>query len=393
MYNYIKNMIFYCFFYTSQCFANVSENYQVQIESIVSEKIPGIVLLVETPNSSFLGSAGLSNIEQSIAMSPEAIMPNGSAGKKLTSLFAAMLHDEGVIDLDTPIVQYLPMKFIEKIPNSKSMTIRQLLNHTSGIFEYNDAEDYAFFKAQFTQKDKLKTDIFPLSFALNQPANFKPNESWEYSNTGYALTGIILENVLKKHPSKAMREKIFKPLGLNSSYFKGVEEHKPDFISGYFYNDGDANFPSPMNAWFDTKDVIGSSAFSDAPLASSVKDMAKLLKSIVTETEVIKSSVRKNIIGKKNLVDAWGAKFYRSSELYYGLGLFIEKIDGTTIYHHGGTEFGYFTQNIYIPNGDISITAFVNCGVNDYCEDRFKELTFNILDSFVGIRKDIQPVE
>lgn len=64
MYNYIKSIIFYCFFYTSQCFANVSENYQVQIESIVSEKIPGIVLLVETPNSSFLGSAGLSNIEQ-----------------------------------------------------------------------------------------------------------------------------------------------------------------------------------------------------------------------------------------------------------------------------------------------------------------------------------------
>jgi len=389
MCKYIKSIFFLCVFYSFQCFANESENYQTQIDNLVSEKIPGIILLVETPNSHFLGSAGLSNTKLDLPMLPDAVMPNGSAGKKLTSLLAAMLHDEGMLDLDASITQYLPTELLSKIPNSRKMTTRQLLNHTSGIFEYNDSQDYAFFKAQFSHINELKTDIFPLSFAFNQPENFKPSENWEYSNTGYALVGLILERVLNQHPSKAARKKILDPLGLNSSYSKGVEEHKPDFISGYFYNDGDTDFPSPVNEWFDTKNLMGNSAFSDAPLASSVKDIAKLLKSIVSENKIVKSSARENIIGTKNLVEAWGNKFYQSSKLYYGLGIFVEKTNGVTIYHHGGTEFGYFTQNIYIPDGDISITAFANCGVNDYCEERFQELTFKILDSFLGISKGI----
>lgn len=389
MCKYIESIFFLWMFYSFQCFANESESYQNQIDDLISEKIPGIILLVETPNVHFLGSAGLSNIKLDLPMLPDAVMPNGSAGKKLTSLLAAMLHDEGLLDLDASISQYLPTKLLAKIANSKEMTTRQLLNHTSGIFEYNDSQDYAFFKAQFSHINELKTDIFPLRFAFNRPGNFKPSESWGYSNTGYALVGLILENVLNQHPSKAARKKILDPLGLNSSYSKGVEEHQPDLISGYFYNDGDIDFPSPVNEWVDTKNLIGNSAFSDAPLASSVKDIAKLLKSIVSDNEIVKASVRENIIGTRNLVEAWGNKFYESSELYYGLGVFVEKKGDVTIYHHGGTEFGYFTQNVYIPDREIGITAFANCGVNEYCEERFQELIFNILDSLISLSKDI----
>ncbi len=389
MYKLIKTILFLYIIFAFQCFGNATENYQAQLDNLVSEQIPGVVLLVEAPNVHFLGSAGYSNIEDKTPMSSNAVMPNGSAGKKLTALLVAMLHYEKIIDLDAPINNYLSKGLLNKILYSESMTIRQLLNHTSGVFEYNDVEDNAFFKAQFTQADKLKTDIFPLRFALEQEASFKPGEGYSYSNTGYALIGVILEKVLGEHPSKAIRKRIIDPLSMSSSYVKGVEKHVPDLISGYFINDTYPDFPLQMNVWIDFKDIIGSSAFSDAPLASNVIDIAKLLKSIVTGNEVVKNNVRKQMIGNKNLVKAWGAKFYKSSELYYGLGIFVEKINGITIYHHGGTEFGYFTQNIYIPDGDISITAFTNCGVNDYCEGRFQELTFNILDSFLGITKVI----
>lgn len=96
--------------------------------------------------------------------------------------------------------------------------------------------------------------------------------------------------------------------------------------------------------WVDTKDIIGTTASSDAPLAS---------------------------------------------DFYYGLGIWVEEINDRKFYHHGGTEFGYFTQNIYIQEGDVSITAFANCGVNDKCEEAFQNFTFEVLDSFLNVTTGI----
>ncbi|ESP91470.1 serine hydrolase domain-containing protein [Pseudoalteromonas luteoviolacea] len=361
--------------------------YQPMLDNLISEHIPGAVLLVTSKSDVYIGSAGFKDLEKKEPMTTDIVIPNGSAGKKLTALLVAMLADEGVINLDVSISTYLDRQLLRQIQHSEQMTIRQLLNHTSGIFEYNDVSDYAFFKAQFAQKDKVTTDIFPLGFALNQPANFKPGKAYAYSNTGYALAGVILERVLKQHPSVAIRNKILMPLKMTSSYSKGVEKHKPKLASGFFINDADPAFPLPMNVWVDTKEIIGTTATSDAPLASSVSDMAKLLRAIVHDNSIVSRSVRATMIGEKNLVESWGPRFYSSSDFHYGLGVWVEKVRGKTFYHHGGTEFGYFTQNIYIPDGDVSITAFANCGVNEHCESEFQNFTFAILDSFLKVRQ------
>ncbi|PAJ73327.1 hypothetical protein CJF42_16560 [Pseudoalteromonas sp. NBT06-2] len=368
---------------------NYQKKYQPMLDNLISEHIPGAVLLVETKIGSYIGSAGFKDLEKKKPMTTDVVIPNGSAGKKLTALLVAMLADEGVLSLDASISRYLESELLSQIQYSDKMTLRQLLNHTSGIFEYNDAGEYAFFKAQYANKGKVTTDMFPLSFALNQPADFEPSKGHSYSNSGYALAGIILERVLKQHPSIAIRNKILTPLNMTSSYSKGVEEHKPKLTSGFFINDVDPTFPIPMNIWVDTKDIIGTTATSDAPLTSSVNDMAKLLRAIVTNNNIVNQRVREQMIGEENLVESWGQRFYRSSDFYYGLGIWVEEVNGKKFYHHGGTEFGYFTQNIYIPDGDISITAFANCGVNDHCEEEFQNFTFEVLDSFLNIKKGI----
>lgn len=363
--------------------------YQPMLDNLISEHIPGAVLLVETKNGSYLGSAGFKDLKKKKPMTTDVVMPNGSAGKKLTALLVAMLADEGVLSLDAPISSYLENELLSQIQYSDKMTLRQLLNHTSGIFEYNDAGEYDFFKAQYAQKENVTTDMFPLKFAFNQPADFEPGKGHSYSNSGYALAGVILERVLKEHPSKAIRNKIFVPLNMASSYSKGVEEHKPKLASGFFINDVDPFFPTPLNVWVDTKDIIGTTATSDAPLASDVNDMAKLLRAIVRKNKVVSESVRTQMIGEEHLIESWGPRFYRASDFYYGLGIWVEEINGRKFYHHGGTEFGYFTQNIYIPEGDVSITAFANCGVNDKCEEGFQNFTFEVLDSFLNFKTGI----
>ncbi len=368
---------------------NYHDQYQLMLDNLISKHIPGAVLLVETEHGKFIGSAGFKDLEKKQPMSTDIVMPNGSAGKKLTALLIAVLADEGIVNLDTPISKYLDKELLSQIQYSYKMTLRHLLNHTSGIVEYNDISEYAFFKAQYAQKNKVTTDMFPLSFALNQPADFEPGKGHSYSNTGYALAGVILERVLKEHPSKAIRNRILEPLKMTSSYSKGIEKHQPELASGFFINDEDPLFPTPLNVWIDTKDIIGTTATSDAPLASDVNDMAKLLRAIVRKNNVVSESVRTQMIGEEYLIESWGPRFYSASDFYYGLGIWVEEINGRKFYHHGGTEFGYFTQNIYIPEGDVSITAFVNCGVNDKCEEAFQNFTFEVLDSFLKVNTDI----
>lgn len=360
--------------------------FQEQLDSLISDYVPGAVLLVETPDQTFVGSAGYSDLENKIKMTADAVMPNGSAGKKLTALLAVMLHVEGKLDLDSSIKHYLPEEYLSRIKFSKRMNLRMLLNHSSGIFEYNDTPDYGFYWAQFSSPDKFKGDEYLLKFALDKEPEFEPGTRYLYSNTGYALTGIILKKLLGHHPAVAIREKILVPLKMSNSYSKAIEPHIPDFIPGYFFNDVEEHFPLPFGKISNMKAHMASIATSDAPMVSDVTDLAKLLRAIVKNNSVVSSKVREQMIGDKNLIPAWGAKFYRSSDLYYGLGIFVEEIHGKRFYHHGGTEFGYFTQNIYIADGDISITAFANCGVNDHCEEEFQNFSFEVLDGFLKIR-------
>ncbi|NOU49806.1 beta-lactamase family protein [Pseudoalteromonas sp. JBTF-M23] len=370
--------------------ANTQQNYhtvyQSMLDKLVSEYIPGAVLYVESEQGRFIGSAGFQDLAKKQPMATNIVIPNGSAGKKLTALLVAMLNQQDVLELDAPISRYLDKKLLAQIQYSEAMTLRQLLNHTSGIIEYNDVGDYAFFKAQYAKQKEVTTDEFPLSFALNQKAEFAPAERFSYSNTGYALVGVILEGVLKAHPASAIRNQILRPLGMTSSYSKGVETHQPELASGFFINDEDPDFPTPMNVWVDMKKIIGTTATSDAPLASNVIDMAKLLRAIVRSNEVVSENVRNQMIGEQHLVASSGPRFYRGSKFRYGLGVWVEEIAGNKFYHHGGTEFGYYTQNIYILEGDVSITAFVNCGVNSRCESAFQDFTFEIVDSFLHIR-------
>ncbi|MDP5214491.1 serine hydrolase [Pseudoalteromonas tunicata] len=364
------------------------DKYQPMLDNLVSKHIPGAVLLVESKHGRFIGSAGFKDLEKKQPMTPDIVMPNGSAGKKLTALLVAMLAEEGIVNLDAPISNYLDRQLLSQIQYSDKMTLRHLLNHTSGIIEYNDVGEYAFFKAQYALRNEVTTDMFPLRFAFNQPADFEPGERYSYSNTGYALAGVILERVLEEHPSKAIRSRILAPLEMTASYSKGVEQHQPELVSGFFINDEDPHFPTPLNEWIDTKDIIGTTATSDAPLASDVQDMAKLLRAIVRENKVISEKVRAEMIGNEHLVASWGPRFYQGSDFYYGLGIWVEKFNDKQFYHHGGTEFGYFTQNIYIPDGDISITAFVNCGVNEQCEGEFQKFTFEVLNSVLNVKNN-----
>ena len=339
-------------------------DYQALISEAVKTDIPGIVLQVQGPDVDFLGSAGLADIERHEAMPIHAQMPAGSAGKKATALLVATLHDQGLLDIDNTIDHWLPASLLEQIEYSETMTLRQLLSHTSGVYDYLDDDSVDdWFDSAFNDTETLKTDVYALQFALNKPAYFPPGESFKYSNTGYLLAGLILDQVLGEHHHKAMRSYVLEPLSMNDTFYSGVEKDKGNLISGYTLLDDHR---------LNSKPFYNNVGVADAPLVSTVSDLTKLLKAIVTDKSVINDNIRHMLIGDSNLFDL-------GNQVYYGMGVMKDIVNGYTIYHHGGEEVGYKTANLYVEEKDTSITLFFNCHGYDACNRKTDEVVQLVL--------------
>jgi len=350
-------------------------DYQAVIDNAITDIVPGIILLVEKPGFKFLGSAGLADIETQTPMQTYHVMPNGSAGKKITALLTVMLAEEGLLSLDDTIGTWLSDEILAQIEHSEKMTIRQLLNHTAGIHDYLDEPtDDDFFQALLTDPETLKTDSYVLPFGLNQPAYSLPGEAMNYSNTGYLLVGLILDEVLGEHHSAAIRNRILNPFGMNSTIYNGVENEQSqgEVISGYFNDDEDG--------MINTKPYYENIGVADAPLRSNVEDLTLLLKFIVSQDAYVSEYVKEQLFGESHLVEADGDYLAGIDEnSSYGLGLFKNIANNKVVYHHDGLELGYSTKNIYIADSQTSITIFFNCGSEDRCDIETEALTYTIL--------------
>ncbi|MFT5674834.1 MAG: D-alanyl-D-alanine carboxypeptidase [Paraglaciecola sp.] len=342
--------------------------YQDVINDLVSIDIPGIVLLVETPEGRFLGSAGVSNLETQQAMQVGDTMPTASTGKKMIALLAIQLADEGLLNLDDTIDTWLGENILSRIANSQQMTLRQLLNHTSGVFNYADVEGDGYTDLLLAEPEVLKTDIDFLELVFDHPGYFLPGEGYEYSNSGYSLAALIMDEVLGEHHSVALRNRFFDPLGMTSTYYKGSEASLGDFISGYLTTDeGDQ---------LDTRQFLINTSQAGSPLISSVEDMAIFLKALITDDSFANDVVKNTMFGEDNLIT-------QDATEKSGLGIDVATIDGHTVYAHSGLTFGYTAQSAYIEETDTSIALFFNCGAGgiNTCASTFDELVQTVLEN------------
>lgn len=342
----------------------LSESLQTLLDSTVGNDVPGLILHVEGPDIDFTGVAGVSDIDSFTPMQPDHQMPVGSAGKKATALLVAMLHEDQILDIDDLISQYLPDEILSRITYSDQITIRQLLNHTAGVHDYLDSDTAGeWFDYAIETVGELKTDIDALAFIYDKPAYFAPGTGVKYSNSGYLLVGLILDQVLGEHHSIALRNRVLIPLGLNKTYYSGIENSLGTSISGYIREDGEMD---------NTKPFYESVGVADAPLVSTASDLSHLLREIITDDSVVTDDIRELLLGDSSVVETpYGFDF--------GLGLFVDSMNGQLAYHHGGAEVGYETRNIYLVERDTTVTLFSNCHGYDACDDKTALLVQQIL--------------
>src|SRR5438445_6297119 len=157
------------------------------------QSIPGLSLaVVKEGKIIYAKGYGYSNLEHKVPVKPETIFQTGSVGKQFTSMAVMMLVEDGKIGLDEPIGKY-----INNVPQGwGKITIRHLLNHTSGLpDDFSDAD----YQRDYSEDEQLK-------LAEKSSLEFQPGEKWSYSNVGYVVLGIMISKVTGKFYGDFMQE-------------------------------------------------------------------------------------------------------------------------------------------------------------------------------------------
>lgn len=164
-------------------------------------------------NSSTALTSGFNDKEKNIALKPFDMFLQGSTGKTYVSAVAMQLIGENKLTLDAKVSEYLgKYEWFKRIPNSEDVTVRMIMNHSSGIMRYEFKE--AFTRTLTTNPDKKWKPEELLSYVLDEKAPFKASEGWDYSDTNYILLGMIIEGITKSPLNKVIRTSLLRPLKL-----------------------------------------------------------------------------------------------------------------------------------------------------------------------------------
>ena len=173
---------------------------------------PGAVLLVDSPQGRFLEATGLATVEEQTPMQVTDALEIGSITKSFAAAVGLQLQEEGVLSLDDPLAQWLP-EMAAQVPNGEQMSLLQLANHTSGIWDYGDPiseagqSDASIRKQAFTPEEII-------AYAVeNGNPQFDPGEDGAYSNTNYILFGMAVGSGDRPIDGRTLPNAHFYPTG------------------------------------------------------------------------------------------------------------------------------------------------------------------------------------
>jgi D-alanyl-D-alanine carboxypeptidase len=195
--------------------------------SLVRSGSPGALVYVRTPTATRAGVAGWADRDAHVSMRAADRYRIASVTKAFVSVVILQLEAEGKLDIDDPVDKWLP----GLVPNGGAISLRRLMNHTSGLFDYT--EDSSFADGIFANPSRQWAPRELLAVAFAHAPNFAPGTNWSYSNTNYVVLGLVAEAATGKPLGQSLQERIFTPLALTSTSFPLTIELGPDFVHGY----------------------------------------------------------------------------------------------------------------------------------------------------------------
>ncbi|WP_229070143.1 serine hydrolase [Actinoplanes sp. DH11] len=274
----------------------------------------------------------------------------GSNTKTMTAVLVLQLVDAGRIRLDAPVSAYLS----GVVPNGRAITVRMLLNHTSGLFSYTSDPD--FFTAMEKDPQHVHTNQELLDVAFRHDPDFAPGQGWNYSNTNYILAGMILEKLTGKGMATLVRERIARPLGLSRTYYADPRATNtgPGYAHGYA-----TNFGQQPLTYTDVSDrPLGGWAGAAGAVISTQSDLSRFFSAVLSA----KLFSRQQLTEMRTTVEV-PAEFGIKGG--YGLGLFRKDSPCGTVWGHGGDTLGHHSTALTTGDGRRTAVSDTNLEPSD----------------------------
>lgn len=289
-----------------------------------NKRFNGSVLIAKGDTVLFERSYGLASRAFDVPIAPTTRFLIGSITKPFTALGILLLEQQGKLKLDDKLATYFP-----NFPNADRITLKQLLNHTSGITDY-----HAF--ANWEERGRMSvTPGSTLATLLERPSLFEPGTRFSYSNSGYLFLGLIIEQVSGRSFEAFIREEILDPLKLEHTGIASNTRIIPELAIGYTSSPRETQHASYINY--------------DQPFASG--NMYSTPRDLWAFTQAVVQS--------KLLPEATTKELFQST-WSYGYGWGIRDYDGIRTYGHFGGMNGYVGGISYIPEADYFICFLTN---------------------------------
>ncbi len=338
-----KKLIILLFFYLvpqSNLFAQIPDTLAKKVDALFTRwstaNSPGCTIgIVRNDSLIYAKGYGLANLEYSIPNTPETIFHTASVSKQFSAYAIVLLAAQGRLKLDDEIHKYLPW-----FPDLKErITIRHLLNHTSGI-----RDQWQMLAIAGTRLDDVITQEHIVKLLSKQQAlSFKPGEKFSYSNSGFTMIAEIVKSVTGKTLRQFTDSAIFKPLGMNNTHF---HDDYTEIVKNrsYSYWRGSTGFGNS---------ILSYSNAGATSLFTNVNDMSKWIINFYNS----KVGTQKDI---EQLTEK--GKFNNGKESSYALGITVNAYKGWRQYSHSGGDAGYRTYITAFPDLKMGFIVFSNLG-------------------------------
>ncbi|MBF8184564.1 beta-lactamase family protein [Nonomuraea sp. K274] len=287
-------------------------------------------------------AAGVADLETKVKAPADGYVRIGSNTKTFTAVTVLQLVGEGKVKLDQPVETYLPGLLRGEGIDGRRITVRQLLQHTSGLPEYTDvllAKGVLPIQHTYFQPREL------LDLALKKKAQFAPGAKWQYTNTNYIVAGLLIEKVTGRPAAEEITKRTIDRIGLRHTSFPKVRDQSlpTPHAKGYHRDD-------PAKPMTDVTTFDPSQAWTAGQMISTPGDLNRFFTALL-DGKLLKPQQLKQM---RTTVDAPGL----GAGSRYGLGLSSIKLTcGGTAWGHGGSIPGYYTTNAVTDDGRAAAIA------------------------------------
>jgi D-alanyl-D-alanine carboxypeptidase len=324
--------------------------YQAVLDQYVAKGLPGISALIRDSRGVWVGAAGLADISEKVPMQPCTVSKACSITKTFIGTLALKLVEEGKLSLDSPLFQWLPKEVIDNVKNARQTTVRMLLNHTSGIADVID--DNQFYLAVLNNPARKWKPEDLIRYVYGDDPEFEAGKGISYSNTNFLLLAMVIEKAGGQDHARLLREKILNPRGLTNTSYYWHDLLPAGAAQGYFdlYNNGRIVNVTNYNT---------GSGNGYGGLYSNVYDLQTFIEALVRD---------KRVLGPAQLAQMLQFTAPEpDANRANGLGIFkdfLERAPNEYAYGHRGRDLGYTADMYWFPEFDYTMVYFVNYGTD-----------------------------